>query len=94
MAVFTTSGPAEKLLSHSEVANLLDVHRCTLHRWRSAGLVPDPVYISGLPRWFPEEIYAWLNAGAPPARKWNQVKKVFGNKNFQKMSRSFDDRNR
>ncbi len=24
----------KKLLSHSDVARLLDVHRCTLHRWR------------------------------------------------------------
>jgi len=36
----------KKLLSHSDVAGLLDIHRCTLHRWRSTGLVPDPIYIS------------------------------------------------
>jgi len=79
----------KKLLSHADVAGLLDVHRCTLHRWRSTGLVPDPIYISGLPRWRPGEIYAWLDAGAPPARKWNQAKKKVGNNNFQEIKRFF-----
>ena len=63
----------QKLLSHSDVARLLDVHRCTLHRWRSAGLIPAPIYISGVPRWKPQEIYAWLDAGAPPIRKWKHI---------------------
>ncbi len=80
----------KKLFCHSDVAGLLDIHRCTLHRWRNTGLVPDPIYISGLPRWFPEEIYAWLDAGAPPVEKWNQIKKKVGRSNFQKISRFFE----
>jgi len=47
----------KKLLSHSDMAKLLVVHRCTLHRWRSTGLVPEPLYISGVPRWRPDEVY-------------------------------------
>ncbi len=84
----------QKLLSHKDVSRLLGVHRCTLHRWRSTGLIPDPIYISGLPRWRPDEIHAWLDAGAPSARKWAQIKKKVGDNDFQKMRRFFENRAR
>lgn len=59
-----------KLLSHKELSQLLNIHRATLHRWRSTELVPEPVYIGAAPRWRADEIEAWLNAGCPPARRW------------------------
>lgn len=64
----------QKLLTHQELAEFLNVHRATLHRWRSAEIVPEPLYIGDTPRWRSDEIEAWLEAGCPPVRKWKYEK--------------------
>lgn len=71
-----TTTSKRKLLSHKEFAKLLGCHRATLHRWRSAGLVPDPVYIGDTPKFKADEVEAWLDACCPPARKWRYEKQL------------------
>lgn len=60
-----------KLLSPQQVADICGVHRTTVWRWNSRGLLPSPLQISDhTTRWRASEIRAWIAAGCPPRRKW------------------------
>ena len=49
-----------RLLSVRNLAALLDVDAKTVRRWREAGKLPPALEISGVVRWRPEDIDAWL----------------------------------
>ena len=49
-----------RLLSVRNLADFLDVDEKTVRRWREAGKLPPALEISGVVRWRPEDIDAWL----------------------------------
>lgn len=66
----TQTAPAviEPLLSVARVAALLDVHKRTIEKHRAAGRFPKPDAVIGrMPRWKPETIRAWIDAGGASA---------------------------
>lgn len=51
----------EPLLSVVEIAKLINCHRRTIERERSAGRFPKPdLHIGNRPRWRPETIRVWI----------------------------------
>ena len=64
------------LLSIADLAQLLNTSSRTVHRLKSAGLIPSPVRIGCRPRWRREEIAAWLEAGCPDRKSWMQLKRA------------------
>jgi predicted DNA-binding transcriptional regulator AlpA len=58
----------------SDLAELLKTSSRTIHRLNSAHLIPSPVRIGCRPRWRREEIEAWLKAGGPKRKEWEQMK--------------------
>lgn len=65
-----TQAPAvlEPLLSVAQAAALIGVHKRTLERLRAAGKFPmHDLVVGRLPRWRPETIRAWIDAGGASA---------------------------
>ena len=51
----------DKFLRQKEVAKLLGISTTTLWRWRKAGIIPQPIYLSGqVVGWRMSVIDAWL----------------------------------
>jgi predicted DNA-binding transcriptional regulator AlpA len=56
-----------------EVARLLNIswrHWLALH---ATGKVPNPVRLGKSVRWRPDELRAWLDAGAPARERWESM---------------------
>jgi predicted DNA-binding transcriptional regulator AlpA len=51
------------LLTTEDVAAKLSVDTRTVRRWRKAGKIPRGIEVSGVLRWTPESIDAWIAAG-------------------------------
>lgn len=56
-----------------EFAALLGVSRVTFTRWRSRGLLPQPIRGTGWARWRTDEIIRWLRCGQPTKSQWDQL---------------------
>lgn len=54
-----------KLISASELAELMDISERTLWRLQSAGKLPSPVRIGRSTRWRLEKIREWIERGCP-----------------------------
>jgi hypothetical protein len=68
-------GPAASgLLTRRDLARLLLVSPRTLDRRRGAGEVLDPIPGPGQPRWLADEVWAWVEAGRPPADAWRRLR--------------------
>lgn len=54
-------------MSVDEIAGILQRSERTIWRWRSAGLIPQPVKVSGTVLWNRAEVLQWIAAGCPGA---------------------------
>ncbi len=54
-----------QLLSAKELAKMLSLSKRQIFRLNSCGKIPAPIRIGGSVRWSAAEISAWLAAGAP-----------------------------
>ncbi len=61
-------------LSATQLAKQLGVSLRHVRRMDSAGLLPKPVRLGRSVRWSVEEVHAWMEAGAPDRRRWEQSK--------------------
>lgn len=53
----------ENLVSYEEIAELLSVQKATVWRWKSVGMLPEPVgAISGRHIWLRSTILEWAEA--------------------------------
>lgn len=66
--------PAENLLSTRAVARILSLSPRTVHRLNSSGLIIKPLRVSGSVRYVQSELMAWINAGMPSRREWEDMK--------------------
>ncbi|MSS85002.1 helix-turn-helix domain-containing protein [Actinomycetaceae bacterium WB03_NA08] len=49
--------PLPKLLTVNDLAQIFDVSRATIYRWRSEGKpLPRAIQIGSCPRWHPDEV--------------------------------------
>jgi predicted DNA-binding transcriptional regulator AlpA len=58
-----------------EMLTLLKMSKSAFYRDLALGLVPEGFRIGKSRRWMRSEIMAWLEAGAPPAAKWEQMQR-------------------
>ena len=72
----TDSKTAEKLLTTRVVANILSLSPRTVHRLNSSGLIIKPQKISGSVRYLESELMAWIQAGMPDRRTWENMKQA------------------
>jgi len=57
-----------ELLTVSDIAELMRVSTRTVHRYRSEGLLCEPILLGGrTPRWRREDITNWIANGCPAA---------------------------
>jgi predicted DNA-binding transcriptional regulator AlpA len=68
------SEPSALLVDRAGLAALLDVSPRQVSRLCDAGRLPAPLELGGCRRWPVEEIEAWLRAGAPPRRAWQNLR--------------------
>ena len=61
-------------LSAQRLAERLGVSLRHVRRMDAAGLLPKPVRLGRSVRWSVEEVHAWMAAGAPDRRRWEQSK--------------------
>ena len=54
--------PTPRYLTARDIADMLRVDAKTVRRWRTNGLLPDPIVIGGVIRWRADEIDSWLGA--------------------------------
>ena len=64
------------LLKAADLGRLLGCGRSTIWAHHSSGQIPRPVRIGRITRWRRAEIEAWLDAGAPPRGRWENVDKA------------------
>lgn len=74
----TGQGLPPLLINAAQMARLLSVSEASVWAYLSAGRVPAPVKLGGLTRWNVEELRAWVNAGCPPAARWDLVRQEHG----------------
>ncbi|WP_152050809.1 helix-turn-helix transcriptional regulator [Tautonia marina] len=63
------------LIDIAELSTLLDRSVRSLHRDDLAGRIPASLRLGRSKKWSRAEIEAWINAGTPPRRKWEIIKK-------------------
>jgi predicted DNA-binding transcriptional regulator AlpA len=63
------------VLSAMRLSQRLGVSLRHIRRMDSAGKLPRPVRLGKVVLWKVDEINAWLNAGAPDRKTWEQMKK-------------------
>ena len=70
-AVVTAPQAVEPLLLRADAAaRLLSVSRSKFYQMNSAGLVPQPIYLSGCARWSIAELRDYVRAGCPGRERW------------------------
>jgi predicted DNA-binding transcriptional regulator AlpA len=57
-----------KLIRDTEAADILGCARSTFWRWVSAGIIPQPIKIGGMSRWYLSEIERTIAAAAQKSR--------------------------
>jgi predicted DNA-binding transcriptional regulator AlpA len=63
------------VLSAMRLSQRLGVSLRHIRRMDSAGKLPRPIRLGKVVLWKVDEINAWLNAGAPDRKTWEQMKK-------------------
>ena len=63
-----------ELLSAKALGQRLSLSRGQIFRLNSNGKIPAPVRIGGAVRWKADECAAWVAAGAPDRKRWEQIK--------------------
>ncbi len=58
-----------------ELAHFLNISRATVWRMHSAGKLPSPVRLNRAVRWDCWIIEEWLDKGAPPRDKWEELQR-------------------
>ena len=61
-----------KLLKVNAMAQCLSVSVRQAHRMNRNALIPAPLKIGACVRWHPDEISAWMKAGAPVRSVWEK----------------------
>ncbi|HEX4611313.1 MAG TPA: hypothetical protein VH092_24180 [Urbifossiella sp.] len=61
------------LLRRKDAARFLGVGASTLDRLNAAGLVPQPIRLSGSLCWSRAELASWCRHGCPPRAEWAPV---------------------
>ena len=71
-----SSAPVENALVYgvADLAQSLGTSVRTIHRLNSSGRLPRPSRLGGQLRWSLEEISAWVAAGMPDRKKWEQIR--------------------
>lgn len=59
--------------SASQLADKLGVSLRHIRRMDSAGLLPKPIRLGRSVRWPADTIHAWVKAGAPDRKRWEQM---------------------
>lgn len=59
-------------LGYRDASALLGISQASLRRHRAAGLVPAPLEIGGRVLWLEAELLAWLDAGCPDRKTWEE----------------------
>lgn len=62
---------ARELVTAWEAAEVLGVSRAHFYRMHNSGKIPHPVRLGGSVRWRLQELRAWIAAGMPNRREWN-----------------------
>ena len=57
-----THGELEPLLTTRDIATILGCETRSVHRWLREGVVPGPIRIGGVLRWYAPSIRAWLSS--------------------------------
>jgi excisionase family DNA binding protein len=61
------------VLTAEEVAELLCISRAHVFRLQSSGHLPRPIRLGRAVRWPRAVLEAWLEAGAPPRDRWEEM---------------------
>lgn len=69
-----TTDRAPLLIGAKEVARLLGRSERSVWRDEGTGRLPQPVRLGGSKRWRLAEIRAWVEAGCPDRRNWQQIR--------------------
>ena len=63
------------MLDADGLAGELQVSLHTIRRYDASGTIPRPIKLGGrLLRWPRAEIVAWMEAGCPDRREWEEIK--------------------
>lgn len=73
--------PPPLALSAGQLADRFGVSLRHVRRMDSAQMLPKPVRFGRSVRWPADEIDAWLKAGAPDRRRWEQIRDRQGRRN-------------
>ncbi len=68
------STPEPLCVDRAGVARMLGVSVRQVYRLDDAGRLPAPLALGTCKRWFAEDLHAWLRAGAPPRREWQNLR--------------------
>ena len=66
--------PPPELVDLAGVAAMLGIGERTARRLDTTGRLPRPLKVGKCKRWRIEELRDWLQAGAPPRQRWEQMK--------------------
>lgn len=66
--------PAPIAVSATELAGMLAVSLRHIRQMDATGKLPRPCRLGRSVRWPIAEIHAWLKAGAPSRRRWEQIR--------------------
>lgn len=64
------------VLTAEEVAELLCISRAHVFRLQNSGRLPKPIRLGRAVRWPRRTLEAWLEAGAPPRDRWEEINRV------------------
>lgn len=64
------------VLTAEEVAELLCISRAHVFRLHNSGRLPKPIRLGRAVRWPRRTLEAWLEAGAPPRDRWEEIERV------------------
>lgn len=70
------SAPPALCVDRAGLARMLGVSVRQVYRLDDAGRLPAPLALGTCKRWSIEEVHAWLRAGAPPRRAWQNLRSV------------------
>ncbi len=61
-------------LTTEEAARAFGVTPRGWRKWVAIGIAPAPFYVGRLPRWNPETLVAWRDAGCPDRLRWEALR--------------------